>query len=198
MFEWIVSTMGEAGYAGVAFLMFIENVFPPIPSEIVMPLAGFLSARGAFWLPLAIAVGTFGSVAGATFWYWVGHRVGPVRLRAFAEKHGRWLTISGGDVDAASLWFHRNGAWAVLVGRFLPGLRTLISVPAGIARMPLGRFLLYTTLGSLVWTTGLATLGYLLESQYDRVQGWIDPVGTAMLAALVTGYLWRLLRQARR
>ena len=196
MFEWIAAAMSQGGYLGVAFLMFIENVFPPIPSEVVMPLAGFLAARGQFMLPIVILVGTFGSVLGATFWYWVGFRIGPVRLRNFAERHGRWLTMSASDVDAATLWFQRHGGLAVLIGRFLPGVRTLISVPAGVARMPLGRFLVYTTLGSLVWIGGLAALGYVLQSQYEKVSGWIDPVGTAVLIGAVGIYLWRFIRQS--
>ncbi|PWJ17433.1 DedA family protein [Jannaschia seohaensis] len=195
MFDWILSVMSQAGYAGLAFLMLIENVFPPIPSEVVVPLGGFLAARGSFSLPLVIIVATAGSVAGATFWYWVGIVVGEARLRAFAARYGRWLTISPGDVDRASAWFREKGAWAVLVGRMMPGFRTLISVPAGVARMPLGPFLIYTTAGSLVWIGGLAILGYVLESQYERVGDWIDPASWIVLGAVVGIYLWRLFRQ---
>jgi membrane protein DedA with SNARE-associated domain len=198
MFDWILSVMSQTGYLGLAFLMLAENVFPPIPSELVVPLAGFLAARGTFSLPLVIVVATAGSVAGATFWYWVGLAVGEHRLRQFAARHGRWLTISPSDVDRASDWFRRKGAWAVLIGRMLPGLRTLISVPAGVARMPLGRFLVYSTLGSLVWIGALAILGYVLESQYDRVADWIDPATWAVLGSVVGIYLWRLFRQELR
>lgn len=198
MFEWITDTMAAGGYPGIAFLMLIENVFPPIPSEIVMSLAGFLAAEGRFALPLVIVVGTVGSVAGATFWYYIGLWMGLERLRDWVERHGRWLTLSGHDVDAVDAWFRRRGHWAVLIGRFLPGFRTLISVPAGVARMPLGRFLVYTTLGSLVWISGLAIFGYVVQSQYDRIQGWIDPIGWATLGSVIGLYLWRLIRQPRR
>lgn len=198
MFDLIVSLMASGGYLALGGLMLIENVFPPIPSEVVMPLGGFLAAQGTFTLPLTIVVGTIGSVLGAWFWYWVGAWLGEDRLRAFADRHGRWLTISGADVTAASDWFRERGAWAVLVGRFVPGIRTLISVPAGVAGMPTGRFLIYTTLGSLVWIGALAALGYALESQYARVGAWIDPVSWVVLAVFVAWYLWRLIRQPRR
>ncbi len=198
MFEWITDTMAAGGYWGLAFLMLIENVFPPIPSEIVMSLAGFLAAQGRMSLPLVVLVGTIGSVAGATFWYYIGLWLGIDRLRDWADRHGRWLTISGRDVDAVNHWFARHGQWAVLVGRFLPGFRTLISVPAGVARMPLGRFLLYSTLGTVVWIGFLAVVGYLLQSQFARVADWIDPIGWGTLGALAGIYLWRLIRQPRR
>ena len=198
MFDWMTDTMAAGGYPGLAFLMLIENVFPPIPSEVVMSLGGFLAAQGRLSLPLVIVVGTIGSVAGATFWYYIGLWVGRDRLRAWAERHGYWLTISGEDVDRVDAWFGRKGHWAVLIGRFLPGFRTLISVPAGIARMPLGRFLLYSTVGSLFWISGLAVFGYVVESQYDRISGWVDPVGWALLAAMVGVYVLRLVRQLRR
>lgn len=198
MFEWITSMMAAGGYLALAGLMLVENVFPPIPSEVVMPLAGFLAAEGTFTLPLVILTGTVGSVLGATFWYWVGLRLGEERLRRLVARHGRWLTICEADIDRATDWFRRRGQWAVLIGRCLPGLRTLISVPAGVTRMPLPTFLFFTTLGSLVWIGGLAVLGYALRSEYDRVAGWIDPASWTILAAIVLGYLYRVFRQAGR
>ena len=197
MFDWIVATMAQGGYLALGGLMFLENVFPPIPSEVVMPLAGFLSSEGTFSFPLVVIVGTAGSVLGATLWYYVGLWLGLERLRRFAGRHGRWLTISAADVDAATDWFHRHGTLAVLVGRFLPGVRTLISVPAGVARMPMAPFLLCTTLGSVVWIGALAWLGRVLHANYDRVAGWLDPLTWAVLAACVAIYLWRLVRQER-
>ncbi|WP_299836403.1 DedA family protein [uncultured Jannaschia sp.] len=197
MFEWITGVMAAGGYLAVAGLMLLENIFPPIPSEVVMPLAGFLAATGELSFLGVLVAGTVGSVAGATFWYWIGLKLGEDRLRRFTERHGRWLTISPEEVDRASDWFRRHGAWAILIGRILPGLRTLISVPAGVARMPLLPFLFYTTLGSVVWIAGLTVLGYLLEAQYERVAGWLDPVSWIVVGALVAVYVWRLVRQAR-
>ncbi|UWQ18162.1 DedA family protein [Jannaschia sp. M317] len=195
MFDWITSLMAAGGYLGLAFLMVIENVFPPIPSEVVMSLAGFLAAEGKFSLTLVVIVGTFASVVGATFWYYIGVWLGQDRLRRLADRHGRWLTISAHDVDATADWFDRFGPAAVFVGRFLPGFRTLISVPAGVAGMPLGQFLLYSTLGTVIWIGGLAIAGYALQSQYDRIQDWLDPLGWITLAVVLAAYLRRVWRQ---
>ncbi len=194
MFDFIVNWLSQSGYAGVFALMLAENVFPPVPSELVMPLAGFLAAQGELSLPLVILVGAAGSVLGALFWYYVGLWIGEARLRRFAERHGRWLTISPTDVDAASQWFRRHGWQAVFFGRMIPAVRTLISVPAGVARMPLAPFLTYTVLGSGIWTGLLAGAGFLLESQYDKVEGWVNPVTNVVLAIAVLWYLSRLVR----
>jgi len=194
MFDWIVGYMGSAGYIGLFALMFGENVFPPIPSELVMPLGGFLAAQGKLNIIMVVVAGTAGSVLGALMWYYIGKLIGEERLRGFARKHGRWLTLSPKEVDASIAWFDRHGWKAVLVGRMIPGVRTLISVPAGIADMPMTPFLLYTTLGSAIWTAFLAAAGYLLQSQYDKVAGWVNPVSTAILVGALGWYLFRVIR----
>lgn len=195
MFEMITAWMSGFGHVGVAALMFAENVFPPIPSELVMPLAGYLSADGQLWLPAAILAGTIGSVLGALFWYYIGVWIGEERLQRFAARHGAWLTISPKEVDGAGSWFRQYGWRAVFFGRMVPGVRTLISVPAGVARMPLGPFLIFTTLGSFVWTGLLAGAGFLLQGQYDAVAVWIDPVSTVVIVSVIGVYLYRLVRQ---
>lgn len=197
MFDWVVSLLEHGGYLGIFLLMLAENLFPPIPSELVMPLAGFLAAQGALSLPGAIVVGTAGSVAGALFWYWVGRSFGEARLRRLAGRHGRWLTVSPSDVDAATLWFERKGGRIVFLGRMVPAIRTLISIPAGVARMPLVPFLTLTTLGSLLWTGALAVAGYLLQGQYARVEAWVNPVSTLVVVLLVLWYLARLVHVGR-
>ncbi len=197
MFDWVVTLLENGGYAGIFMLMLVENLFPPIPSELVMPLAGFLAAQGTLSLPLTVAVGTAGSVVGALFWYWVGLRVGEARLRRLAARYGRWLTVSPGDVDKASAWFERHGGKVVFFGRMVPAVRTLISIPAGVARMPLPSFLAFTVVGSAIWTGGLAVAGFLLESQYARVAGWVNPVSTLVVALVVVWYLLRLANVRR-
>ena len=132
MFEKIVQFLEEAGYLGIALLMFLENLFPPIPSELIMPLAGFEAARGTKSLPLVILSGSAGSIAGALFWYYVGKWIGARRLKAWAGRHGRWLTLKPSEVDKVDAWFDRHCAEAVFLGRLVPTVRTLISVPAGI------------------------------------------------------------------
>lgn len=198
MFDWVTGVVERTGYAGVAFLMLLENVFPPIPSELIMPLAGFTAARGELSVPGVLLAGVAGSLAGALFWYQVGRWLGAERLKGWAARHGRWLTLSPGDVDQATGRFRRHGAVAVLVGRLIPAVRTLISVPAGIAGMGLPGFLLYSGVGTALWTGFLLAAGYLLEGQYQRVEGWVNPVANVVVALLALGYLYRLVTFPRR
>lgn len=197
MFEWIASLLTRGGYFAFGWLMFLETVFPPIPSEVLVPLAGFLAAEGTFRLSLVILVGTLGATLGAVFWYWVGWKVGEKRLRKFAKKHGRWMTMTPQDVDRTGEWFRRKGIWAVFLARMLPGPRSMISVPAGMAHMPMVPFLIATFLGTAIWTGFLAILGYVLQSQYDRVADYIDPLLYAMIAIGLGYYVFRFLRQSR-
>jgi membrane protein DedA with SNARE-associated domain len=183
----------SAGAAGISLLMFLENVFPPIPSELIMPLAGFTAARGQASLVVVILAGSVGSLAGALLWYGIGRWLGLDRLKGLAARHGRWLTLSPDEIDGAQRFFERHGGKAVLLGRLVPGVRTLISVPAGIVRMPLGTFLIWSALGTLAWTAALAGAGYLLESRYDVVAGWIGPVSNVILCAAVLWYLYRVV-----
>ncbi|MGY9048171.1 hypothetical protein P775_20395 [Puniceibacterium antarcticum] len=198
MFDVITNWLASMGSLGVALLMFLENVFPPIPSELVMPFAGYLAATGELSFAAVVLLGTIGSVAGATLWYWVGLWANETRLRRFIDAYGKWLTLSNQDLDRALDWFRRHGAAAVFFGRMVPGMRTLISVPAGLTRMPITPFLLYTALGSFLWTTFLALAGYLLRGQFDRVATWMNPVTNALLLLLLAAYLWRVLRGLKR
>lgn len=192
MFDWIVNLLGEAGYLGIAALMFLENLFPPIPSELIMPMAGFQAARGEKSLPLVLLAGYAGSMLGALFWYYVGKWMGAARLKNWAGRHGRWLTLGPGDIDKADAWFDRHSASAVFLGRLLPALRTLISIPAGIFGMGLPRFLLFTSAGTLLWTGFLTGAGFVLERQYERVEAWLNPVSTGIVMLIVAIYLYRV------
>ena len=194
MFDFITSLLASMGSLGVAALMLIENVFPPIPSEVIMPFAGYLAASGDLSFVSVVIAGTIGSAAGAFLWYWIGTFVSETRLRRLIARHGRWLTISEQDLDRSLTWFRRNGGKAVFVGRMVPGVRTLISVPAGMTGMPLLPFLLYTGLGSLLWTTVLTISGYLLEAQFAKVETWINPVTNILLLGILVLYVWRLVR----
>jgi membrane protein DedA with SNARE-associated domain len=198
MIEWIAAIVERMGYPGIAFLMFLENVFPPIPSELIMPMGGFAAARGEMSLVGVVLAGSAGSLAGALFWYGIGRWIGCERLRAFAGRHGAWLTISPREVDRAQDWFRHRGWLAVLIGRLVPGVRTLISVPAGIAEMPLRPFLLFSAIGTAGWSTLLATAGYMLEEHYHAVAIWLNPVATLVIAGLVGAYLVRLARARAR
>lgn len=192
MLRYISDFIDSGGAFAVAVLMFVENLFPPIPSELVMPLAGFTAARGEMNLLVAILAGWVGSILGAVFWFWIGKVVGEERLKHWAARYGRWLVLKPKEIDQACEWFNRHGGKAVLLGRLLPGVRTFISVPAGIADMHFGKFLFYSSLGTAVWTALLAVAGYYLEANYEAVSHWVGPLGTIVLVALVIVYFYKV------
>ena len=198
MAQWILALILRTSYGGLMLLMIAENVFPPIPSEVIMPLGGYLAQQGRLTLLGVIGAGTAGAVLGALPLYWLGRQIGEERLKAFSDRHGRWLALSCADIDHATGWFNRHGAAAVLVGRLIPGVRSLISIPAGIERMPLGQFRLYTTLGSAVWTAALAGAGYVLGQQFKQVGEWLDPVSWVVLGGIVVAYGVQVVRHRRR
>ena len=193
MIEALGELIQRGGYAGILLLTFIETIFPPIPSEIFMPMAGFVAARGTLSLPGVIAAGTAGSLIGAWFWYAVGRAVGLDRLRDLAKRHGRWMTLHPADIDRGNSWFARYGGPVVLFGRMVPGIRSVVSIPAGIAHMPTGRFLLLSGSGSGLWTTLLMVAGYRLGARYGDVADWAGPASNVVMGGLVVIYLWRLL-----
>ena len=193
MAEWIIELIQQYGYPAIAALMFLENIFPPLPSELIMPFAGFVAARGKLDPFLVVLCGTFGSLAGTIPWYFAGRAVGMERMHRWAGRHGRWLALSQSDLASAQAWFERRGALAVALGRLVPALRSVISAPAGIARMPIQVFLLWSAVGSLIWTSLLAGVGYLLENRYEQVVNWLDPVSKIIVAAAMAAYLWRVL-----
>ncbi|HYE19798.1 MAG TPA: DedA family protein [Tepidisphaeraceae bacterium] len=198
MGEWATSMINSMGYVGIVFLMFLENVFPPIPSEVIMPAAGFTAARGQLNLYGVIAAGALGSVLGAIPLYYLGYFIGEARLKRWAARHGHWLAVSEEDVGKADAWFNKHRGKAVLIGRLVPGIRSLISIPAGVNRMSLPTFLLYTAIGSTAWSAVLAVLGKLLEAKYDRVQKWVDPITYAVLGIMVVSLVVRAVRIKRR
>ena len=193
MDAFVRSMMETLGPFGIALLMFLENVFPPIPSELIMPLAGYQSASGQMSLVTVILAGTVGSLLGVIPWYYAGHYLGERRMKRLAARHGGWLTLSPEDVDQANQWFRRKGARAVLFGRLVPTVRTLISVPAGIAHMPMATFLIYSTIGGALWTALLAMLGFLLGQRYEMVEGYVGPVSNAIIVAIVVFYMYRVV-----
>jgi membrane protein DedA with SNARE-associated domain len=194
MVDFVAGFMDRLGLVGVGLLMLLENVFPPIPSEVIMPLAGFVARKGRNDIVLTIVAGSIGSLLGAFGWYWVGRKVGEERLRAWVDRHGRWLALSGDDIDRAGDWFRRHRGVAVGVGRLVPGVRTLISLPAGFARMPLLPFALWSTIGTVAWTAALVLAGYLLGAAYDKVQGPLNVATWIVFGAILAMYLWRVFR----
>jgi membrane protein DedA with SNARE-associated domain len=196
--NWILALINNASYPGIALLMFAETVFPPIPSEVVMPIVGFLAADGRVSLAGGIASGTAGSLAGAYAWFFAARRLGATRLKQWAGRHGRWLTISPDDVDAVSRWFERYGTLAVLLGRLVPAVRSLISVPAGIANMPTAQFLIWSAIGASLWSGFLAGIGFALGERYEEVVPYIGIVSNVVIGGALLLYVYRLVTFSRR
>lgn len=195
MVEWITQTMDTLGYWGIGWLMFLENVFPPIPSELIMPLAGFTVAQGKMSLVPAIFAGTAGTLLGAFPWYALGRWVGEARIARWLEQYGRWLGLSVADLARSHRWFERHGGQVVFWGRLVPGVRTLISLPAGIEAMPMVPFLIYSTLGSVLWVTLLTGAGYLLGDRYELVAKYLGPVSKIVLVVVMVVIAIVLLRR---
>ncbi len=185
MADWILGFMNSLGYLGVVLLMILENLFPPLPSELILPAAGFAAAQGKLSLPGVVLAGALGSVVGTLPLYYLGRVVNEERLVVWADRYGRWLALSGKDVRRADDWFDRHGPRAVLFGRMVPGIRSLLSLPAGMSGMALPSFLLYSAIGSALWATLLAGAGYLLGSNYGAVEKYVGPIGTGVVALLV-------------
>jgi membrane protein DedA with SNARE-associated domain len=193
MSGWIIHTISELGYAGIFLLMLLESIFPPIPSELIIPFAGFAAANGDLNFVGVLVAATVGSVVGMLPWYFAGRIFGLARVRWLADRFGRIMTLNAAEIDTATAWFTRFGSIIVLFGRLLPLIRTLISVPAGLARMSLPVFLAASTIGALVWNLILTSAGYILHDHYDQVETFLDPATTIVLAAIVVIYVYRLV-----
>ena len=178
-----------AGYGAIFAAMFLENLFPPIPSEVIMPLGGFYVQQGKLSLLPVVLAGLLGTVLGALPWYGIGRLVNEERIEHWLSRHGRWIGISPQELHRSRAWFNRHGTALVFWGRLIPGIRTLISVPAGIEMMPMAPFLLWTTAGSLIWTLLLTLAGLLLGEGYSRVELWIEPVAKVVKVVLVVAAL---------
>lgn len=194
---WVMSAIYTLGYAGVVGLVALEVVIPPIPSELILPLAGFLTGQGRLSFPLVVAAATLGSVAGSFCLYGLGRWLGEARLRRLVQRFGWLLLLKEADFDEARCWFRRHGGKAILIGRLVPGVRSLISIPAGLVGMPVGRFAVYTALGSSFWNGLLVGLGWVLGDQWDTAGQYIRPLGYIMPALLVAGIIWFVWRRTR-
>jgi membrane protein DedA with SNARE-associated domain len=205
MSQWIqenvIRLIESMGYLGIGLLMFLENLFPPIPSELIMPFAGFTAAKpdsGISFLG-AVTAGVLGTIFGAYPWYYLGKVFNEERLEKMADKYGKWISVSAKDIRKVNNWFIQHGVKAVLLGRLIPGIRTLISLPAGINNMNIFVFSLYTTIGTVVWVLLLTTAGYKLGENYKVVEKYIDPVSKIVLVSLIIWFvLWIVRKQMRK
>ena len=200
---WVQGIIRAMGYVGLGWVMFLENVFPPIPSEAVLPMAGWLAyeQEGNFTLWGVTLVGAIGSVAGALVFYGLGYWFGEQRVRELLQRYGKWFLLSEDDFDTALAWFDRYGEYVIFFGRMVPIVRSLISIPAGIASMNLGRFTGYTALGTALWSLVLAIAGRLLGASWHIVSEWIDKyetvvlvLGVAVVALFVGKRIWDRLQ----
>ncbi len=183
------------GYPALAGVVLVENLFPPIPSEVVLPLAGYQVSRGVLGFGWSVVAATIGSVLGALLLYWFGRRGG----RPAVLRYGRVLRIDEDDLDRSDAWMERRGSWAVLLGRLVPGLRSIVSIPAGVLRMPVLRFTALTTFGSAVWNAALIGAGLVLGSAYSRLSGPISTAALVVLAiAAVAAFVFLQRRRRRR
>lgn len=187
-----------AGYGAIFAAMFLENLFPPIPSELIMPLGGFYVQQGKLALIPVVLAGLLGTVLGALPWYGIGRLVNEERIEHWLGRHGRWIGISPQELHRSRTWFNRHGTALVFWGRLVPGVRTLISVPAGIEMMPFVPFLVWTTAGSLIWTLLLTLAGLAMGEGYSQVEYWIEPVSKVvkvlLLLAALAAVAWIGLR----
>ncbi|SDG22897.1 membrane protein DedA, SNARE-associated domain [Lentzea fradiae] len=194
--DWVTDLMETAGAPGAALAIALENLFPPLPSEVFLPLAGFTAGQGKMSLLDAILWTTAGSVAGALLLYWAGALLGRDRVRRLA---GRVPLVRVSDVDKTEAWFLRNGYRAVFFGRMVPVFRSLVSIPAGVERMRLAPFIAYTAAGSLLWNTALILAGYLLGDNWHLVEQYVGLASTTVLVlAAVTAVIFVAVRLSKR
>ena len=185
--QWVQDVIEQLGYLGVALLVVLENVFPPIPSEIVLPFAGFVAQQGSYSVVLMILAATVGSVIGALIMYWIAAVIGDERLHAFTRKFGKWVQIREADLTRAEEWFDRHAMSAVLVGRCVPLIRSVVSIPAGFRRMKLVPYIAYTFLGSLVWNIALVGAGAVLGENWERVEPVVATFQWIVIVVILAG-----------
>jgi len=193
--NWAKDVVESAGYFGVFLMIVLENLFPPIPSEAILPLAGFLAGEGRFSLPAVILAATLGSIVGALILYAAAAWFGDRRLRWLIVHYGRWFAIAESDLDKANDWFDRQGGKAVFICRMIPILRSIVSLPAGLRRMAIVPFVLYTAVGSLIWNSILIVAGWWLGDNWEEVSTVVDYLEIPVILAVVGGVAWFFWRK---
>lgn len=198
MTAWIISIMEQLGYLGIALLMFLDNVFPPIPSEIIMPSAGFTASKGELVLTGVIIAGSIGSLLAAAVLYWIGRKIPQQQIFKFVDRYGKYLFIKHSDVEKSLNWFEKHGHRIVFFGRMIPAVRSLISVPAGMSQMPFWKFMTYSALGTIIWTTFLASVGYYFGNNTALMHQIFSQVGYVIITIVVVIIAWALYRRQQR
>ncbi|WDZ50502.1 DedA family protein [Acinetobacter vivianii] len=193
--QWVLSIMEKLGYLGIAFLMFLDNVFPPIPSEIIMPSAGYTASKGELTLIGVIMAGSAGSILAAMLLYWVGRKVPQQRLFKLIERYGKYLRIQVSDLEKALDWFNKHGHRIVFFGRMIPAVRSLISIPAGMSKMPFAKFMFYSIAGTLIWTSFLAYLGFHFSQNQALMSLIMQRISTIILVIVILYLLWWAIKK---
>lgn len=183
--EWIISIMEQLGYLGIALLMFLDNIFPPIPSEIIMPSAGYSASQGQLTLFGVIIAGCFGSLLAAALLYWIGYKFNHDSIFRFVDRYGRYMFIKSSDVKKSLDWFEHYGHRIVFFGRMIPAVRSLISIPAGMSRMPFWKFMFYSGLGTIIWTTFLACVGFYFGENQQLMQQIFSQVSHGIILIIL-------------
>lgn len=193
--DWVLSIMEKLGYLGIAFLMFLDNVFPPIPSEIIMPSAGYTAAKGELSLIGVIIAGSIGSLLAAAFLYWIGRKIPQQQLFSLVERYGKYLHISVTDLEKSLTWFEKYGHRIVFFGRMIPAVRSLISIPAGMSNMPFRKFMAYSAAGTIIWTTFLAYIGYHFGENPALMSAITQRIAYIILAFTMIYILYHLMKK---
>jgi membrane protein DedA with SNARE-associated domain len=198
--QWVTNVIEALGYPGLTVLVALENVFPPIPSEVILPLAGFMTGQGRFSFVLVVLATTLGSILGALILYGIGAAIGKNRITALVSRYGHLALLTPDDLAKAEKWFERYGPIAVFIGRLVPIVRSLVSLPAGYQRMSLVQFVALTGIGSLLWNGTLVTLGWFFGENWHIIEeyvGWLQYIVVAVVAFLVLRFVWQRLRNRR-
>ncbi|MFM6957353.1 MAG: DedA family protein [Acinetobacter sp.] len=193
--DWVLSIMEKLGYLGIAFLIFLDNVFPPIPSEIIMPSAGYTAAKGELSLIGVIIAGSIGSLLAATLLYWMGRKIPQHHLFNLIERYGKYLHISVTDLEKSLTWFEKYGHRIVFFGRMIPAVRSLISIPAGMSNMPFRKFMAYSATGTIIWTTFLTYIGYHFGENPALMSAITQRIGYIILAFTMIYILYHLMKK---
>ncbi|MHA3891245.1 DedA family protein [Acinetobacter sp. GXMZU3951] len=196
--DWIISIMEQLGYLGIALLMFLDNVFPPVPSEIIMPSAGYSASQGELVLFGVIIAGCIGSLIAAAVLYWVGYKFNHDAIFRFVDRYGKYFFIKSADVKTALDWFEHYGHRIVFFGRMVPAVRSLISIPAGMSHMPFWKFMFYSSLGTIIWTTFLACVGFYFGENQALMHQIFSQVGYVMIGIVILILLWIFYRRHQR
>ena len=193
--EWIISIMEQLGYLGIALLMFLDNIFPPIPSEIIMPSAGYSASQGQLLLVGVIIAGCIGSLIAAAILYWFGYKFNHDSIFRFVDRYGKYLFIKSNDVKKSLDWFEHYGHRIVFFGRMIPAVRSLISIPAGMSHMPFWKFMFYSSLGTIIWTTFLACVGFYFGENQALMQNIFSQVSHVIMGIVIAIVVWVLYRR---